>query len=127
MNIFAEWPHNWFGLWKTSEADSIDVPLFSEVIDAAWNPPDFENILDYLKRCPVALASGMRSEKCPHCEDHLPEPGTQRSDGVWVWPSSLAHYVEKHRVRLPDRMIMHIRSRNYSPPILPPLGGVEPS
>lgn len=127
MNIFVEWPHNWFGLWKMSEADPHQVPLFSDVVDASWNPPDLGDLLDYLKRCPVALACGMRPAKCPYCEDLLLEPGTQRSDGLWVWPSSLAHYVEKHHVRLPDRMVMHIRNLDYNPPTFPAPAPAPPS
>lgn len=28
-------------------------------------------------------------------------------DGEWIWPSGLAHYVEAHNVRLPERFIRH--------------------
>src|SRR5215468_8673232 len=27
------------------------------------------------------------------------------SDGVWVWPEGLPHYVRRHSVRLPERFI----------------------
>ena len=30
-------------------------------------------------------------------------------DGTWVWPSGLAHYVEKHNVRLPDVFVEHVK------------------
>jgi hypothetical protein len=124
MSIFVEWPHNWFGLWKAEEADPPQVPLFADVVDVTWGPTDLGDIVRYLQKCPVALASGVRPEKCPFCEDLLTEPGTQRSDGLWVWPSSLAHYVSRHHVRLPDRMVEHIRSRGYTPPPYPPPVGV---
>lgn len=30
------------------------------------------------------------------------------SDGVYVWPEGLAHYLEKHHVRLPQRFVDHV-------------------
>lgn len=29
------------------------------------------------------------------------------TDGTWVWPEGLAHYVEVHGVRLPDELVRH--------------------
>jgi hypothetical protein len=29
------------------------------------------------------------------------------TDGIWVWPEGLAHYVEVHRVGLPDEFVLH--------------------
>ncbi len=124
MTLFENWPHNWFGLWKNSEADPTQVPLFEEIVDAGWNPPDLADILAYLRNCPVAIASRPLSEPCPMCEETLGDLTAQRSDGVWVWPASLEHYVSRHNVRLPDRMVEHIRGRGYTPPTFPPPTGV---
>ena len=33
----------------------------------------------------------------------------ERSDGVWVWPDGLAHYVERHHVMLPQAFVAHMR------------------
>ena len=111
MTLFENWPHNWFGLWKASDADPAQVPLFTDVIDPAWDPPDLKDILAYLRNCPVALASGAGAGACPLCGESLNDLGCQRSDGVWVWPASLEHYVGRHHVRLPDRMVEQIRAR----------------
>ena len=35
-------------------------------------------------------------------------------DGQWIWPSGLAHYVEAHDVRLPERFIRHALRRNIA-------------
>ena len=37
-------------------------------------------------------------------------------DGEWHWPTSLIHYIEKHSVRLPDRMVKHIEENKFQPP-----------
>lgn len=37
------------------------------------------------------------------------------TDGVWVWPEGLAHYVEAHSVRLPERFLRHALERRRPP------------
>lgn len=29
------------------------------------------------------------------------------TDGQWLWPADLAHYVERYHVRLPDELVAH--------------------
>ena len=36
------------------------------------------------------------------------------TDGVWVWPEGLVHYVEAHRVLLPEEFVDHVLS-GYAP------------
>lgn len=33
------------------------------------------------------------------------------TDGVYVWPEGLPHYVQRHRVRLPDEFLAHVRTQ----------------
>ncbi len=40
------------------------------------------------------------------------------TDGVWVWPEGLAHYVEAHSVRLPDRFARHVARAKLPEPIV---------
>jgi len=35
------------------------------------------------------------------------------SDGRWVWPEGLAHYVERHGVVLPSAFVEHARSHGF--------------
>ncbi|MFE7508433.1 hypothetical protein [Promicromonospora sp. NPDC057488] len=35
------------------------------------------------------------------------------TDGHWVWPSSLAHYVERYKVELPREFIDDMRARQW--------------
>lgn len=116
MSIFESWPHNWFGVWKSAESDMFEVPIFSDVVDTTWHPYDLDRLVEYLRTCPISITSSIRPLPCPHCDYLLPEPSAQRSDGVWVWPSSLSHYVAKHHVRLPDRLMERIRGREYQIP-----------
>jgi hypothetical protein len=38
------------------------------------------------------------------------------TDGVWVWPEGLAHYVECHGVRLPDEFLATMESHGWTVP-----------
>lgn len=33
------------------------------------------------------------------------------TDGTYIWPEGLAHYVLEHSVRLPDEFIHHVRAQ----------------
>lgn len=38
------------------------------------------------------------------------------TDGEWVWPEGLAHYVEQHAVRLPDAFVRPLETRDWRMP-----------
>jgi hypothetical protein len=38
-------------------------------------------------------------------------------DGEWLWPQGLAHYIERHSVRLPDEFIQTMRSHSWQVPV----------
>jgi len=37
------------------------------------------------------------------------------SDGLWVWPGGLTHYVLEHAVRLPEEFLHHVRHEAAHP------------
>ena len=37
------------------------------------------------------------------------------SDGLWIWPEGLAHYVLEHSVRLPEEFLHHVRHEAEHP------------
>ena len=115
MTIFDSWPNQWFGLFKLPGDTFLQVPLFEEIIDANWSPPDFDRIVDYLDSCPIAVQTKPVEGKCHLCAEKVSNASIQYSDGYWVWPVSLSHYVRHHHVRLPDRMVADIRNANYTP------------
>lgn len=51
------------------------------------------------------------------------------TDGVWIWPEGLAHYVEKHDVILPDDFVQHAARQQWKVPAnldLKSLGDPDP-
>jgi hypothetical protein len=39
--------------------------------------------------------------------------GGEFTDGEWLWPEGLAHYVEAHSVRLPDAVVASMERRGW--------------
>ena len=47
------------------------------------------------------------------------------TDGTWVWPEGLAHYVKAHNIMLPDELLAHARANGFEMPALDPLLAAE--
>jgi hypothetical protein len=74
-------------------------------IDLSWDERERADVRDYLTRGFVAAAFMGRS-LCRLCGA---EAGSlELSDGAFVWPEGLAHYVSIHSVRLPERFVEHV-------------------
>lgn len=115
MDVFKTWPHKWFGFWRASH-ETAPLPLMEELVDWKWDPVEKTQLLAYLEHAPVAVTSDVASASCAICGASIGNPSCYRSDDLWLWPCDLAHFVGRHGVRLPDRMIQHIASRGYVPP-----------
>lgn len=54
------------------------------------------------------------------CGLHDIETGTtDLTDGTWVWPEGLAHYVDCHGVPLPDEFLTSLSERQWRVPLFP--------
>lgn len=78
-----------------------------DLVDPDWPKAERELIAAYLEAAP-AVEHWMGYSYCRfECGEH--DMGTQDlSDGTWIWPEGLAHYVLEHSVRLPEEFIQHI-------------------
>lgn len=47
---------------------------------------------------------------------HHPMGNAELTDGKWVWPTGLSHYVRDHDVMLPDRFLRHVLEGGSRPP-----------
>jgi len=45
---------------------------------------------------------------------------TDMTDGSWMWPEGLSHYVEKHNLLLPPEFVSHMKDNNFNLPIIDP-------
>jgi hypothetical protein len=81
----------------------------SEFVDRSWNAAERENVADYLRRGFVARAY-MGKSRCRFCGELI--GSLELSDGVFIWPEGLAHYLDVHGVRLPERFLAHVPARS---------------
>jgi hypothetical protein len=114
--LFSEWPHKWFGIFSSSEESIEGIPIIDIFINETWHPEDKLLIINYLKTSPNVVASSTMSTLCMLCRERLGDPGSFFSDGYWLWPERLVHYIKKHNLRIPDEMVKHIQKEKYFPP-----------
>ncbi|MDQ3813271.1 MAG: hypothetical protein M3347_04895 [Armatimonadota bacterium] len=123
MNIFREWPHNWFGWWREYGERYEDFPSIHSFMDKSWEFEAKDKLINYLMESQAlahspsgrsCIFNQCRRSKIEYSKKHLMFPGPQ-TDGVWLWFADLSHYVKYHDIRLPDSMVTHIVSNNFIP------------
>ena len=85
-------------------------------VDSEWDLAERRLVADHLR-------SGKRATSCMgyswcrfNCGIDDAEMGdSDFSDGLWLWPEGLAHYVLEHAVRLPEEFLRHVRHEAEHP------------
>ena len=122
------------GYWRSAAEPQWPDP--HDFVDASWDPNGRLLLADYLDSgCRPPFAQ-MGVSWCRICASDPAErrekrlereavswrparPGesngsTELSDGVYIWPAGLSHYVREHSVRLPTVFVEH--TRTHTPP-----------
>ncbi len=92
------------GLWRSDSEPHLPDPR--ALIDETWDQEQRLDVIDYLRRGFVS-AGYMGFHRCRLCG--VPAGSLELSDGTYVWPEGLVHYVEAHSVRLPAEVVEHIQ------------------
>lgn len=93
------------GYWKSKHCkEYFNYPDPSTLMNHEYNQDIKKLLIKYLKECkPCNQYRGFSG--CRICGTIL---GThERTDGTYVWPDKLDHYVEEHNVMLPTEFINH--------------------
>jgi hypothetical protein len=94
-------------------------PDVRRAVHVGWRVPDREQLLTYL-RSGHYLWGFLGSSSCRfecRANDHLEGLGSaELTDGEWVWPHGLAHYVERHAVILPEDFVTSASGRGWRVP-----------
>jgi hypothetical protein len=91
------------GYWHGRGAEGWPDP--ADFVDHDWDADERDLVADYLTRGFVVRAY-MGYSPCRLCEAN--NGALELSDGVYVWPDGLRHYVVDHGVRLPPRFVSHV-------------------
>nr|BEK63113.1 hypothetical protein KPHV_03400 [Kitasatospora purpeofusca] len=94
------------GFWMTPEDPSLPDP--AGLVDPAWEESHRQWVADYLDRGQVA-GSWMGVSRCRLCS--CPNGSRDLTDGYYLWPEGLSHYVLDHSVRLPGEFLAHVGQR----------------
>jgi hypothetical protein len=100
------------GYWRSAFAPQWPDP--GAFVDPAWNTELRAHVVEYLYAGLVPWVSPGHS----WCRFWCPGFGegglgsVERTDGEFLWPSGLAHYVRRHDVRLPDEFVAAITDRH---------------
>lgn len=94
------------GYWRSESQKQWPDP--ADFVDEAWDEEERHMVASYLKSATVPWAAAGYSP-CRLCGK--PNGSAELTDGVFLWPEGLSHYVSDHAVRLPTRVVSHIMAR----------------
>ncbi len=83
-------------------------PEVRSFIDSGWDADERAEVALYLRQGSVARRY-LGFSLCRICGSAV--GSLELSDGVFIWPEGLAHYVSEHSVRLPGRFVEHVAER----------------
>ena len=101
------------GYWDAPWWSRLNLPRPDRLIRVGWRFSDRENIVAYL-RSGVSCNVFMGSASCRLCRQYL--GSLDLTDGEWVWPERLEHYVSEHEVMLPDEFVDSMRAHLWLVP-----------
>jgi hypothetical protein len=92
-------------------------------VNYAWNTNLKAKVVSYLRQGWIRAHYRGYSYCRFYCGISNTQMGTcDLSDGVWVWPEGLPHYVEEHSVRLPLDFLVHLKQCEFEMPKQAPHG-----
>lgn len=92
------------GYWYSDEEQHLPNPY--DYIDVTWDARERSIVIDYLKNGNTKH-SWRGSSSCRICG--CSNGSTCLTDGVYIWPEGLVHYVQTHNVRPPAEFVNHIK------------------
>ncbi|MEV7815605.1 hypothetical protein AB0P05_33585 [Streptomyces flaveolus] len=95
-----------------------DAPSLRDAVHDS-GPWDEDRIAAYLESG-LEIYSTMGAERDVLTgEEWIVGSGSLMTDGTWLWPVDLTHYVRRHHAALPQEFLDHIRTSNYTVPVVP--------
>jgi hypothetical protein len=102
------------GYWKNDECRRYPQPEW--LVQPGWHTQELAKIITYLRSERIYMSYlGYSYCRFSDCRDECRECNgdCDLTDGVWVWPEGLAHYIEKHSVILPEEFVSTMRSNDW--------------
>lgn len=107
------------GFWWSEEEPHLPHP--KDFVDKEWDPEEREKVIAYLESSYYMPYRYFGMSWCRMgCRGEPEDIGEQDlTDGTWVFPEGLVHYVRHHYVKPEKAFLEHVRKNNYKVPPLP--------
>ena len=101
------------GFWRDPDnPQTAEWPNPHDWVDPAWDPAERAAVIEYLERGSYGIPAMGYSWCRFRCGIPDREMGSQDgTDGVYVWPEGLTHYLRAHDVKPPEEFLEHVRRR----------------
>lgn len=104
------------GYWQAVGDTDSEYPDPRDWIDTEWESQERHATWFYFASGTL-FRTYMGYSPCRICGKN--NGAVEYTDGTYVWPEGLAHYIYDHSVRLPDEVVRHARERLDSVEALP--------
>ena len=94
------------GYWKSEGEPHLPHP--KEFQDDSWGKAEKDMVINHIKNGKIAIRY-RGSSFCRFNCGELNMGTTCLTDGIYIFPEKLSHYLELHDVRLPEKFIDHIK------------------
>lgn len=111
--VVRSMPRRGIGFWATGLDDPAPLPMPQGLVDPGWEV-DRERVAAYLDAGRTLFGFFGHSWCRFGCAGAL--GCRDLTDGPWVWPAGLSHYIREHDVVLPDEVIAHMAAHGWSLP-----------
>lgn len=103
------------GFWNGYNENRFIDP--SALVDEGWEDSNKGKIIAYLNGFPrINHQNGYSYCRFGCNEGSMFDPNmgcAERSDGIWVWPEGLVHYVDDHYIKLPSEFVDTMKSNDF--------------
>ena len=110
------------GYWGGGADDPKDLPTPQVLVRTLWQFGRRARIARYLANGNV-LGGWCGTALCRLCDESF--GACDMTDGVWIWPERLEHYVLEHAVSLPGTFLETMRSNAWQVPKVPDTAGMS--
>ncbi|MGA5559764.1 hypothetical protein ACPCUV_01015 [Streptomyces platensis] len=96
-----------------------DPAVYSESLTQAIDgppAPDEDQILSYLKGGEEIFSTMGAERDVISGDEWVGGAGSLVTDGEWVWPVDLVHYLSRYHIALPVDFLEHVRKSEYRAP-----------
>ncbi|HJQ45867.1 MAG TPA: TNT domain-containing protein [Amycolatopsis sp.] len=80
---------------------------------------EFRAVLDYLYRAPVVLSRPGRLADTVNSAGPPDVPDAFHTDGTWIWPAAMPHYLRKYGIPPEPALVEHARANGFRVPYVP--------